>query len=608
MEYIRIVVIQIINRNLGDGVIADCTKYLCEKAFPYLKRDHYIIIPYNIYSEDYEMLKNADMIIFVGGGIIKYKYEMFYDYVAKILTYAEENSIPVFMNGVGVEGYDSSDERCCTLKNALNLNCVKEITVRDDLDTLQNKYMQNKSVILKSVYDPAVWVPQVYQKERLADSDIIGLGIIRHKIFYDNGIPAIDKSYLLEFWKGIIELLEQENFKWKIFTNGLKSDEDFADEVLEYAGFAENKDKYKIARMLEPNELVDTIAGFKAIIACRLHANIIAYALGVPSVALAWNDKLIFFGEKTGYPERYITSDKIDVKLVWNRLKQAMQEGTRKISRREKMKILRELRRFIRKYGVAKNREHTNINWENCLMATALGGKNFLYCNMNIPEMLADSYRLGFRWMEIDVRLSNDDKLVCVNGWNDAIYSKLGISGAPYGKKGMSEETFLKMKYYGKYSTVNFEQMIKAAEKCEDIKLVLDIGKPEKTRLRILLEQINQIIPEAMTENIYLRVQRDFDIVTMKELGMKFKIMYYIDKKQNLEAVIKTCKKYSVDWVSMKIDNYEEDMVVKLKDQNIHVCVFSVDTLTKAVELIKAGVSLVSSHYLKVNLLKRLKN
>ena len=44
----RIILIQIINRNLGDGVIADCAEFLIKKAIPWKYRNDYIIYPYNI--------------------------------------------------------------------------------------------------------------------------------------------------------------------------------------------------------------------------------------------------------------------------------------------------------------------------------------------------------------------------------------------------------------------------------------------------------------------------------------------------------------------------------------------------------------------------------
>ena len=45
-------------------------------------------------------------------------------------------------------------------------------------------------------------------------------------------------------------------------------------------------------RCYNPKELVDLIAEFSGIISHRLHANIVANALGIPSVALTWDKKV----------------------------------------------------------------------------------------------------------------------------------------------------------------------------------------------------------------------------------------------------------------------------------------------------------------------------
>lgn len=605
MEYVNIIMIQIINRNLGDGVISDCARYLCQKVLPILKKNCYRIIPYNIYSEDYELLIKADVVIFCGGGIIKYKYERFYSYIAEILKYTQQYNIPVFMNAVGVEGFDQDNPNCRLLKQALNSGCIKEITVRDDIETLKHKYIENSSITLKSVYDPAIWVPQVYHIDKQIDSDIIGLGIARYKIFYDNGILNINKEYLLEFWKNLINLLECHNIKWKVFTNGLKADEDFAIEVLQYIGISENYMKYKVARPTEPRELVETISRFRVVVACRLHANIIAYSLGVPSIGLVWNDKLKMWGNKIGYPERMVLPDELDANVVWEKLNRVLGERTKKIATYNKNTGKRELKKFLKKYGYSRMIKSMQIDWKNHLMATALGGENFLYCNMNIPEMLKKSYEAGFRWMELDVRLSKDDKLVCVNGWNEAIYSKLNIPVELY-KSGILEKDFLKMKYYGKYATANLNMILNTIRRYEDIKLVLDIGKPEKNKIEIFMLQLKKEIPEDIFRKMYIRLQREPDIQIVEHMGLPIKIMYYIGKNQEVNEIIKICKRYSITWITMKADIYNDDILAKLKQNGIQSCIFSVDTLTEAQHAIISGVDLVSTHYLSVNLLESL--
>jgi polysaccharide pyruvyl transferase WcaK-like protein len=58
-----------------------------------------------------------------------------------------------------------------------------------------------------------------------------------------------------------------------------------------------------------------------------LHANIISYALNVPSIGLVWNDKLTLFGEDIGYPERFFEYDKFNAKKIVDALVFAAEQG-----------------------------------------------------------------------------------------------------------------------------------------------------------------------------------------------------------------------------------------------------------------------------------------
>lgn len=65
---INIVLVEYINRNLGDTAIAECTKYLLEEAIGFGNKQ-YFIHEYNMYSEDIDFIQRADLIIFAGGGV-----------------------------------------------------------------------------------------------------------------------------------------------------------------------------------------------------------------------------------------------------------------------------------------------------------------------------------------------------------------------------------------------------------------------------------------------------------------------------------------------------------------------------------------------------------
>src|SRR5690606_25962164 len=69
------------------------------------------------------------------------------------------------------------------------------------------------------------------------------------------------------------------------------------------------------------------ISKFSVVIAARLHANIIAYSLDIPSIGLVWNDKLTFFGNKIGVPERFIPTEHLSAENIIRAALHAESEG-----------------------------------------------------------------------------------------------------------------------------------------------------------------------------------------------------------------------------------------------------------------------------------------
>jgi len=338
--------------NTGDLVIADCTEYLYkeqlnniliqkkdlapairvsffEKLFRKLglfSKQRFIIIK-NKYLRYYEetINKDSELIVVVGGGIIKFKYQNFAQELTALMDFSEKYNVPVIMNAVGVEGFDEKHIGCKLLKRSINKAINKAITTRDDIELLKNKWLQhNKNIYTKLVADPAVWANEVYGIEKDINSEIIGIGLIRGKIFEANEIKYSEED-LLKLYANILEELEIRKLPYKLFINGSNLDYDFAVKFCRYI----NKE-YLINELLIPNtaeELIKIISGFKGIIAARLHACIVAYSLNVPAIGLVWNDKLSLFGSQIGYRERFIETKNFNAKKIVDKLKTALQQG-----------------------------------------------------------------------------------------------------------------------------------------------------------------------------------------------------------------------------------------------------------------------------------------
>lgn len=558
-----------------------------------------------MYVDDIYFIKNADLIIFAGGGLVKYKREKFYLFIPKIIEIAEENNIPVFINGTGVEGYDADDERCIAIANALNSSCVKRITVRDDLDTLKNMYITTKKDWIEKVLDPAAFASETYDCRTSGDSDVIGLGICRSNLFIDYGHDKISEEFMQNFWINTIKEIEKLGYKWQFFCNGLYDDYSFGLKILENMNIRENIDKYLLRRPTEGRELANIISGYKAIIAPRLHTNIIAYSVGVPSVGLVWNDKLKYWGENIGYPERFVETDNITPQHVVKLMCTAIHEGCTPPSSFEKNKITESLSRFIKKYGL-QNKDEDNCTYnEMILIANALGGKNHLYNNMNSPDTFLEKYNNGFRWFEVDLSVTNDNHIVCVNGWGKQTMKHLGYHNIDDYPDGLSYSEFIRSKYFDKhYSVMDLNMMIEMFNSYPDVNMIFDIRGYSHTKNNIIIsELINKIKNNQLKfKKIVLRVASIVEVDYIKQSTSRLinnntilDIMYDVQLNECDQSV---CMDPSVKYISIRNNICNESILNNYKKTGKEICIFTTNTLSKINYYAQHNISLIATDYL----------
>ncbi|HHG3392359.1 polysaccharide pyruvyl transferase family protein [Vibrio parahaemolyticus] len=340
--------------NLGDQVIADSAEYLIKKniidnelsverfnlnysnefnSFKKLKRKVINKIlsrlsssssfDYKVgcYKRDYKnKFNDASAIVFAGGGMIKFKYQDCWAHISALVDTVANKPCPIFFNAVGVEGYDQSNYKCRLLKESLNHSAIKMVTTRDDLSLLNDGYIENGYIKTAQVADSAVFSSEVYGIQKKS-RDVVGLGLVRARIFKDNGID-LDRTQVIELYASLISELEAREQSYQLFTNGLKSDVDILEDLETYLGKQLN-----VIEPQTPRELVELISTFKCTIAARLHACIISYSLTVPVVGLVWNNKVKMFGECIGYPERFFSHQDFDANEIIDRLTLSVTEG-----------------------------------------------------------------------------------------------------------------------------------------------------------------------------------------------------------------------------------------------------------------------------------------
>ncbi len=285
--------------------------------------------------------RGVDAIVFAGGGFLKFRTQGLNYYVEQIVKIAEKNNIPIMMNGVGIEGYDEKDIRCQRLKKAINKSCVKVITTRDDIDTLQTKYIENLNIVTARVGDPALWVPECYSMVRSRNpEEVIGVNIIRGKVYQAYG-NTLSEFQLLNFYKRLIEGIEEKGWKWVLFSNGMKSDQVFGKKLLNALGCTEQRRLLPAPR--NTMEFLKMLRRFKCVFGARLHACITSYALDVPVVGLIWSEKLQIFSEVIGKPQNFFSEDELCIDDILRAIENSFED-------KYDTDIRNELKQLTRKY------------------------------------------------------------------------------------------------------------------------------------------------------------------------------------------------------------------------------------------------------------------
>ena len=341
------------DKNLGDPIIAYSTEWLITNNLPQKENIiHLSLFPqqpfmYRAYAylkrklglstREMELRRKLshyykrqiqphDFIIFVGGGLIKYKYQDFHIAISELLKVAEQKKAKVVFNSLGVEGYDENSPQCQMLKQAiqqaLRSKTLIYFTTRDDIDTLKTKYLDNTpSIPCMRVADPAVWCADAYNIAPKKNNNSIGIGIIREHIFIDNDIPYTTDQ-LTQLYINIIKELIHQKEKISLFTNGQAHDNVFALQIQKM--LQEQNIHCNLQIPQTPHELINMISQYKGIISARLHSCIIAYSLGIPAIGLVWNDKLTLFGKNIEAEDYFISHDKFSAEYIIQQFRQAL--------------------------------------------------------------------------------------------------------------------------------------------------------------------------------------------------------------------------------------------------------------------------------------------
>lgn len=334
--------------NLGDQVIEECDIALIRTIMKNLnvKEDEYTLTSRaaGIISQKYlatkdpahlrsaeEVINSADIVVFGGAPLFNYVYQPFYERTAITLELCQKYNKAAIFSAIGIEHYDEENPKCQRLKEALNLECVKQITTRDNFEFLQN-YKERESLEISKVADPAVFAFKVFEKfcsRPVSDENRqkkIGIFILRSGGFKDNKID-FSRKQSARLWARLTGELKSRGYDCELLTSGHTADEAFLDYLVRKFNISI---KRCIFNMNTPEQLVEKISSYDAVVSTRLHPSIISFSLGVPSLGIIWNPKVSNFYENIGYADRTVDVRRLDPAAIVDRIDAIIEEGVTK--------------------------------------------------------------------------------------------------------------------------------------------------------------------------------------------------------------------------------------------------------------------------------------
>lgn len=246
-------------------------------------------------------LESANHIL-VGGGQLICDVDLNFPWKLYLLVReAEKANIPFSIISVGVAG-KWSWLGTKIMGRVLRSKQLKTISVRD---SLSRKHLLETfgEMDVQLLPDPALLSSKVVgfeteQPNGYAYPVKVGLGVADiDGLNYSSDISNAESLNSIVSLVEIVKVANEKNLEIELFTNGAIEDEKYLyDQVIPLLDEAHLK--YSVAeRCNTSEELVKTVRSYSLVIAYRLHANIIAHSFGIPTYAIAWDNKVASFFE-----------------------------------------------------------------------------------------------------------------------------------------------------------------------------------------------------------------------------------------------------------------------------------------------------------------------
>lgn len=241
-----------------------------------------------------QVLYDCSLVLFAGGAILDVVQEPIAKNIFLICNKANNLGIPVAFNAVGFYGSMEKSDRATYLRNALMLPNVKWISVRERASDMELLLGSRKE--FTHCCDTAVWAADLFQ---VTNSDItnksIGINVVSPEYYVGKSRFSV-KAFYIDLFLHLVS----SGFSCSFFTNGAPRDYEFAQELIQELNQPEGS--LLGFNSFDSHAFLVLLSQYSLIISSRLHTSICSYSLRIPSLCMAWDNKMTEFYEQIGKP------------------------------------------------------------------------------------------------------------------------------------------------------------------------------------------------------------------------------------------------------------------------------------------------------------------
>lgn len=243
--------------------------------------------------------------------------------------------------------------------------------------------------------------------------------------------------------------------------------------------------------------------------------------------------------------------------------------------------IIKDLLEGNNKFSVKDRADEKNIDIENKEYIALSGGEVKGIPSTNSLEALNESYKKGFRLIQVDLQWTTDEKLVLLHDWDETVSQLFSVSPKKY-----SYEEFKNFKMVEGLHQMTFEDLKKWMDEHSAAHIVLNIQEDTVKALRTIRETYpgiqENIIPEISDMQDYYPANA---VDNYRNIILNISSKDYSDKE-----VIDFIKTYKHFGIAMSLDRARGELPKKLEDEEVPTYVYTIDDKREKTEIIKNNV------------------